>query len=320
MYREDYINGIIHALAFLSRKVDIKSSLNLTDLNVHAEDFYKDFLNKALGYNLININTINQNAVSIDLGDSTTRIAIQVTSTSALAKTRRTVKKFIENRLYREYDRLIILNLVKTTRHKDPFIGDADIFQIDTKKDMWDYKKLARIIAGKETLLLKDIYDFLHRELKLVEETKLPKEVQTIIALIDHLSNGENPDAGNCFIEDPDPEGKINNRFADHAEFLTQSYTELYAVYGPNIETIKDQTDIGTVQIAKKSLYLKTYSDNILTKCNNNPKMAIDKLIQELSNAVGQKGIEYDETAIRFFLIDELTRCNVFPNSEVTNA
>jgi len=100
MERQDYISQITDALAILSRKVEIKSALNLTDINIHAEDFYKDLLNLSFGYQLVNINTINPNAAAIDLGDVNNKTAIQVTSTSSLSKTRKTVEKFIEKKLY----------------------------------------------------------------------------------------------------------------------------------------------------------------------------------------------------------------------------
>jgi len=94
MERKVYIEQIISVLALLSRKVEISASLNLTDLNIHAEDFYKDLFNLAFGYELKNINTIDPNAAAIDLGDVKNKIAIQITSTLTLEKTRKTVEKF----------------------------------------------------------------------------------------------------------------------------------------------------------------------------------------------------------------------------------
>jgi len=318
MTRQDYIEQITDALALLSRKVEIKNSLNLTDLNICAEDFYKDLLNLTFGYKLKNLNESESNAAAIDLYDLENEIAIQVTSTSAIVKTRTTVRKFIENKFYNNYSRLIIFNLVEVTRHKEPFVGEKGVFQIDTKKDIWDYKDFAHKIMNKETAELSKIADFLQQELKIIPSSKLPKEIQTIITLIDHLSNCDVVE-NEKFIEEPDPDGKINQRFINHANFLTETYKDLYSLYSANLETVKEMTDIGTVQVTKKSLYLKIYSDKILTECEGNPKLALDKLTQKFAEIIGQKEIEYDATAITFFLVDELIRCNVFPNSEVIN-
>lgn len=175
MNRQDYINQIISALAFLSKKVEISSALNLTDINIHAEDFYKDLLNLSLGYNLVNMNSITPNATAIDLGDKENRIAIQVTSTSKVNKTRQTVEKFINKKLYNDYDRLIILNIAKLTKHREPSIGQSDKYELDTKRDMWDYKEFCRKILNKDTKKIKQIADFLANELKI-----FPKENTSI--------------------------------------------------------------------------------------------------------------------------------------------
>lgn len=96
MNRVDYQKKIIKWLGWLKNEVELNNSLNLTDINRGAEDFYCGLLNLVYGYNLKNINILDLNAAAIDLGDSEKRIAIQVTSTSALAKTKYTVEKFIE--------------------------------------------------------------------------------------------------------------------------------------------------------------------------------------------------------------------------------
>ena len=315
MYREEYIAQIIKSLAYLSKEVEIRSSLNLTDLNIHAENFFRDLLNLAFGYQLGNINAINPSAVAIDLGDKINRIAIQVTSTSTLGKTKSTVEKFIKNGLDKEYDRLVIFNLVGRSQHNSPKIGEVGRFQLDTKDDIWDCTVFARKISDKGVLALENINKFLSNELKLSAKSHQPKEVKTIIALIDHLSNCENIEVGDGYIEEPDPEGKILKRFASHSEFLTQTYIGLYKIYGPNLETIKQSVDIGTVQIEKKSLYLKQHSDRVLNQCNEDPRKALEVLTQEYSGHLKAKGVEYDETAITFFLVNELIRCNIFPNS-----
>jgi hypothetical protein len=315
MRKKELIEQITNALAILSRKVEISSSMNLTDINVVAEDFYRDLLNLTFGYELLNINLINPNAVSIDLGDTVNRIAIQVTSTSALKKTRETVQKFIKNSLFNDYDRLIILNLVGVTQHRDKFIGEEGVFQIDTKNDILDYNDFARLIAGNSTDKLETIVNFINKDLMLEKSEIISKEVKTIISLIEHLSNFNNPDSGNGFIDKPDPEEKILIRFSDNSEFLIKTYTELYSIYGPNLEIVHEQLDISSLQIKKKSIYLKTYSDKVLNECENNPQIALEELTRRFSNALVSKGIEPEEMAITFFLVDELIRCNIFPNT-----
>ena len=132
---------IKRALSCLSYEVSMSTSLNQLSINVHAEQFFVELLNALYNYNLVNANFEEQNVASIDLLDVTNRVAIQVTSDSSLGKVRETLKKFCEKRLYEKADKLIILNLIKKNNHKQQTIGGAE-FQIDLKKDVWDYTDL----------------------------------------------------------------------------------------------------------------------------------------------------------------------------------
>ncbi|MXZ49820.1 MAG: SMEK domain-containing protein, partial [Rhodobacteraceae bacterium] len=67
MERQKLINTCIDRLVFLKSKVEVSSKLNLTDMNIHSENFYRDFLNLLYEYDLKNINKIQHNATSIEL-------------------------------------------------------------------------------------------------------------------------------------------------------------------------------------------------------------------------------------------------------------
>jgi hypothetical protein len=293
--------------------------MNLTDLNLHAEDFCCELLNSALGYKLRNINAINPNASSIDLAgedDKGTMLAIQVTSTSDITKTRETVDKFIANNLHKQYSRLIILNLIKTKKHREPWIGQAGIYQLNTRTDIWDIHELNRKIQHQDSANLQKIADFLQTELKLLPPEKPPKEVVTFLALIKLLSDETHIAAGKGFIEDPDPTGKIYKRFADHARFLTDQYMDLFIQYGKVLQTVKDEMDIGTVRFDRMGLYLKNYSDDQLTQSGGDPRAALEKIVAHFASLLARQGVDYDESAIRFFLLAQTIACNVFPNEE----
>ena len=320
MLRDDYIKEINRALANLSREIEINSSLNLTDLNIHSENFFREFLNILLGYSLVNINAINPNADAIDLGDQGNKIAIQVTSTSALAKTRETVKKFIKNELFNTYDRLVILNIVKSSKHREKMIGEEGVFQVDTQKDMWDYLKLAKLVNDKTFDEIEKLHNFVKKELMSGEGDRPPKEVQTIISLIDYLSNRDAEDSKTNFSEDPDPNRKIHRRFSQYADFLKSKYIMLYQLYGDKLRAAESVTDIGTVQVVKKSLYLQFHTDKVLNDFDGNPRKALDALTEEFSTIVRRRGHDCDEIAVTFFLVTEMIRCNVFPNEEAINA
>lgn len=317
MERQNCINEIIERLTFLRTKVDLSQTINLTNINIHSENFYRDFLNLLYGYNLQNINIIEQNAAAIDLGDITKRIAFQVTSTSDLSKARKAVSSFIKKKLYEKYDRLVILNITTKKNHQDQLIGDQGVYQLNVKDDIWDMKEIVKDINDLTLERIKEIQTFLNKEIKLISDQILVKEIRTFISLIEYLSDEGQTSAGNGFIEAPDPDGKINKRFADHSDFLTKEYQSLYIEYGQVLTDVVQQSNIGHARVRRLGLHLKSSSDKVLSDCGGDAKQALHVLVENYKTLLSQNGIEYDETAIKFFLVDQIIRCNVFPNKEV---
>lgn len=318
MNRQDYQKSIINSLTWLSTQVSVHNKLNLTDINVHSENFYRDLLNLAFGYNLSNINIVDPNAAAIDLGDEGNSFAIQVTSTSSLAKTKHTVNKFIEKQLYEKYDRLVILNITTKTSHKDPTVGDES-YSLNTKDDIWDIGDLAVKINDLELSKLKEISDFLNQQLHMKPTEGLPRNVETILRLIELISDEDHPAAGEGFLVEPFPDEKINKRFADHSDFLKQEFLTLYQDYGAVLDSVEEESDIGQVKIRRVSQHLRVYSNKVLTECAGDPKKALEKLIDNFIGMLSENGFEADTGAAQFYIVKHLIKCNVFPNKEVTN-
>lgn len=314
MNRQKYQQQIIDALTWLSMKVGQNNSINLTDINHTAEYFYCGLLNLSFGYNLVNINILEPNSAAIDLGDAENRLAIQVTSTGDLTKTRYTIDKFIEKGLYKKYDRLIILNIVKKVTHKIRQIGDEN-YMLDTKEDIWDIGCLIKRINSKTDVKeQKAIADFLSDELKTAPPNTLSNEVSTILHLIEYISDESHPDAGNGYIEEPFPEDKVYKRFSDHSEFLEQKFYDGYLEYGAVLTAVKEEIDFGQVRLRRAARYLKDYSDRVLTSCNGNPELALQKIIENFSETLKSNGNKFDAGAAEFYVLEQLTQCNVFPN------
>ncbi|WP_319545666.1 SMEK domain-containing protein [Ruegeria conchae] len=163
------IQKIEIALARLVASVGLSNSIQLTDLNLHAEDFYKDLLNLVQRAQFSNLNLDQANTAAIDLGDKENRVAIQVTSTGDLSKTKKTVAKFNEYNLHEDYDRLVILNITKKTKHRDRYIGDPSKIRIDTKVDIWDSKDLLKQIKNEPLERLQEIRRFLEKHINVGE-------------------------------------------------------------------------------------------------------------------------------------------------------
>lgn len=320
MNRQDHITTIIKLLTRLPRAVESSNLLNLTDINNFSEDFYASLLNLIYGYELENANKAVSNAPAIDLRDSKKRIAYQVTSTSSFDKTQTTVNKFIEHELYLDYDRLIILNIVKKSNHRKNTIG-SNVFSINSKKDVQDIDDLLKDIMHKtDPVLIKEIHDFLVNELHDKPRTTLPNEVQTILGIIEYISGETRPDVENDLIEDPDPDKKILQRFSDHAEYLINRYSDLFIEYGQILKTITNENDFGSQELRRAGTYLKGFSNDLLKKNQGDPKAALEALVDNFKIQLSGNGFSFDSGAAEFYVVDQLITCNVFPNRKIINA
>ena len=180
----------MHYLTQLRMSVGHRNSLNLQDVNVHAEAFFRDFLNLVFDYKLKNINILERNARAIDLGDEDERIAIQVTSTSELDKIKHTHKGFVASGLDGKYDRLVVLIIGEKRRYRESSLGGDGVVSMSLAEDVWDIPELLRQVGDLRLDRLERCCEFLRDELK-IPEPRQSNEVGTLIRLIEVLSAAE---------------------------------------------------------------------------------------------------------------------------------
>ena len=319
MNRARFLADISYYLTHLRMSVEHLNSLNLQDINVHAETFFRDFLNLALGYQLKNINIVEKNARAIDLGDEGELIAIQVTSTSDLAKIKHTHKGFVAGGLDGKYDRLVVLVIGEKKKYREPVLGGDGSFSMSLTDDIWDVPDLLRKIGDLSLGKLECCRDFLRDELA-ISVPRQANEVDTLIRVIEVLSAAEEGLSAADNREDPDPEGKIRDRFADHAEFLERQYVDLHEIYGRALAEVNKHSDLGHVRVRKLQVYLMNWSDRVLSDCGGDPKAALDLLAGKVLLMMGTSEVPFDDGAVRYYLIDQLIACNVFPNKRALDA
>lgn len=319
MNRSDLIKGITYYLAHLCKQVELLNSLNLQDDNVHAENFFRDFLNLALGYDLKNINIVNKNARAVDLGDEVERIAIQVTSTSDLGKIKHTHDGFVKGGLDSKYDRLVVLIIGEKKSYREASLGGHGVFKMPLDDNVWGMTDLLRMIGDLPLGKLERCRDFLRAELRIAEPRE-SNEVNTLIRLIEVLSAAEEGLSLGDNREDPDPKGKIRDRFAAHADFLERLYVDLHEIYGRALAEVNRHSDLSHVRVRKLQVYLTRWSDRILNECGGDPQAALDELTEKVLQTMGASDVAFDDGAIRYYLIGQLIACNVFPNKRSSYA
>ncbi|WP_445710320.1 SMEK domain-containing protein [Flavobacterium sp.] len=304
--RQTYISIITKRITYLQKEVENFNSLNLTDINVFAENFYRGLFN-LIGFKFNNTNFVSNNFAHIDLIDTVNKQAIQVTSQNDNTKIKEAIDGFFakpENQGYK----LQILLISKDAKNYKTKFGN----NFNHKEDVLDIKRLLAIINDIiEIETIKDIAEFLNKNV-LTERSKTEcSEVETIMELINYLSLNKNRVIIDKAVN-VDPKNKIENRFIEHSDYLKKQYSELYAKY--NGALVEATSEIDGVEAEIISDFLKDESDIILTKENNNPKLALHSLVELFYGKLSSNGVKFDKQAIKFYLLDELIKCNVFPN------
>lgn len=141
MNQEIKLYRISQLFSRFKEQVRMLNSNGEFSINTHAENILIDVLNKVYDCNLKNVNyEEGKTYPSIDLRDTTNRIAVQVTSTANLEKVKHTLTTFIENNLYKSYDKLYI-------------------FIITQKQTSYDQEKIDKILNGLFLFNTTDIID-----------------------------------------------------------------------------------------------------------------------------------------------------------------
>lgn len=295
--------------------IEINNNNGLTDANKLSEPFFCDLLNEIYGYNLINLNLEQLNYPAVDLGDDKRKISFQITSDSSKPKIKKTIQRFESHKLSERFNILYVVVLkTKKTKIKENFKLVSGI-QFDNDKNIIDLSDLCGKILSLPPDHQERILKFLELEMDPTNTRlkNLPQEVNTIIKVINYLSKNKQLQGGN-WKEEPDPEGKIQNRFSQHSDFLKNEISSLIPLYLNAKEQVNDVIGLDTANSEFIKNFLRTKSNSILIDTNNNPKMALDNLTKFIEDGLGESETKYDQQAIRFYLIDELIKCNVFPN------
>lgn len=312
--QEQCLKIITDKLAYLEKVIEFRNEAGFYDLNIVSETFFSNLINLFYGWSLKNANNRRKNTPAIDLIDENNRISIQVTSDNTSEKIKHTIDEFIKNRLYEEFDRLIIFHIKGSKSYRTVFDTKGN-FQFSVKNDVWDSKTLIQQAKKLETSKLKKICDFLQSELEERLSSKLPEasEVETIIDLIEFITGNRQTKYRkmNSII---DPDYKINKRFKDFSNNFKLLYQSLLPIYGPAMDAIEQGRESDDAQELITVLYLQEISIKFLDECQNNPVNALGQLVNFFEDKLKANGKRYDHAAIRFYLISQMIKCNVFPN------
>ena len=170
-----FIGEIVDDLANLGGQVRMRNALHLFDLTVATENFFRDFLNIALGASLRNLNADRSNEPGLDLGDDSMAIGIQVTSSATTTKVNHTLEKITPDQASK-YKKIVVLGLNKRqqTYALDAALAAKYNF---TTADIWDLDSLARKALDLQLDELQALYNLVRsNSARLRIELEVPDE------------------------------------------------------------------------------------------------------------------------------------------------
>lgn len=161
MSRKDLYDYVDERMAY---RVEMRGKLNILDLHLHSENFYRDFLNILYGWNLKNLNKANQNVEAIDLIDETHQIVVQVSATNTKQKIENTLsKELMANYSGWTFKFVSIAKSADDLRKKS--YENRYGLQFDPTKDIIDVPSVMREIIDLSTDDLKKVHGFIKQEL-----------------------------------------------------------------------------------------------------------------------------------------------------------
>ncbi len=319
MIFEDEFNFIEEHLNLLRYRIDARASLNLQDLNVHAESFFMHFLNLLYGWNLTNLNTDKINSPGVDLLYKESKILIQVSSTATKRKIEDSLKK-IDLNTYNGYN-FKFLSLSKDADGlRDKTYNTSKGISFSPENDILDIKVILKLIKDLEPDKRHEMHEFVKKTLSF--ESAASSRMRAISRIIKMLaSDGALHDCNTTYdTTDFEIAEKIScNQLGD-----IESKIADIGVYIADVQKVYDQYDKEGVNKSRAVLHTLNNTYLRLKKKHVGPilmAMLADDVYNSLSGDETLK--EFFEEDLRFYidiiLVDAFVRCKIFENPKRVN-
>lgn len=152
----------------------------------------------------------------------------------------------------------------------------------------------------------------LQRIFNLPSKQSISSEVETIMDLICYISANSELTPEGFKNNVPDPDKKLK-RFAKYCSQIKREIINSW-MYAKAQKEAENVLGVDVITIGKIVGYLNEMSTRFLDENANDPMIALNKLTDFLESELGKNNKEYSHTAIRYYLIAEIPKCNVFPN------
>ncbi|MCL2322467.1 MAG: SMEK domain-containing protein [Oscillospiraceae bacterium] len=316
MNRDIYFRYIAEKLNNLAYNIEVLGKLNLLDLNIHSETFFKDFLNIIFGFKLENLNAKIHNIKGIDLIDKKNKIILQVSATCTKEKIENSLAKDIFKQ-YNDYHFIFLAiskdaHALRTKTFTNPynitFLPSDDIIDIVMSlKNIWDLK----------IEKLKKVYNFIKLELGTeVQEERIDSNLAKIVNILanENLSFDLQSPEINAFNIDKKIEYNSLSRVQETINEYKIHYDKLDKIYSEfDKEGVNKSISVFHIiknQYVKLSKEYDNTDDLFLA--------IVDALVEIIKNSKNYNEIPFEELDMctNILVVDAFIRCKIFKNPE----
>ena len=320
MQRKNYFDYIEEKLAILSIRVKNRGKLNILDVHMHSENFYRDLMNLLYDWSLNNINNSIQNVEAIDLIDYNKKIIVQISATVTKAKIEKSLdKKIIEKYAQRGYKFKFVSIAENTDKLRKQNYQNPYGVGFEPQIDIFDISSLEKDIIDLQTEKMERVYQFIKAELgNMPDSISFNSDLATIINILAEVKLDSDEPLGNINMYEIDKKIAFNK--LDIASMIINDYKIFYN----QIE--KKYREFDRMGLNKSMLILqllrRMYIDALLNNKYNNSDLLFVGLIDEVKEIVknsrnhSEISKETLEVCASMLVVDAFMRCKIFKNPE----
>ncbi len=320
MRRKNYFDYISEKLDILSIRVRNRGKLNILDVHMHSENFYRDFMNILYGWSLENANSRLQNIEAIDLIDDDEKLVIQVSATATKSKIDKSLsKKSMEGYAKKGYTFKFISIAEGAAQLRQQKYDNLYHIKFNPIMDIFDIQSLEKDVFNLEAEELEKVYQFIKDELgNMPDCLRFNSDLTTIINILAEVRLDENEPLGNINMFEIDKKIEFNK--LDIAALIIDDYKIFYNQIEKKYKEF-DKMGLNKSILVLQSLK-KMYVDALLKNKYDNSDLLFVGLIDEVKEIVinssnySEISKETLEACASLLVVDAFMRCKIFKNPE----
>jgi ribosomal protein L23 len=324
MNRQRYYVEISEKLEILSHRIKNSGKLNVLDLNIHAETFYRDLLNCVYGFKLKSGNISSATMEAIDLIDTENKLVIQVSSTATKQKIEKTLCKEKTSKYAADNYKikfLFIADEAKNLRGKN--FDNPYKISFSSTEDIMDKVSLLTSISQLSIAPYSLVHDLFIKEFG--GSTDFSKVTSNLARFINLLAEEDLDESGSnsTLLNEYNIDEKITYNELDLIRETTiNEFKPYYSKLDRLYKEFEHEGKNKRASVLRKitSFYEKelcnTYTNNVEKFFN-----VVSNVEAYLYNSKNLNDIEEDvvEMCVKFITVDAFIRCKIFKNPEGYN-